>query len=210
MNIIQINKVLLHMKYLLILGLIPMFYSCTSQKSLLSIPDNQRIEIDYPNYKLFQATLTNRSSKDLKVSVLSKQNQEQIRGFGLEGRATAEVMVETENKLMLTNQNNSSLRVALKVRPISQPLSVSTEETISFILKNNSSEVIPLFIPDVMNPNLEPFSESKVQLKIGQEILFRLKAKKYVLLKVSKAIKTGAKIDISKRLQKRKQELGLN
>ena len=49
-----------------------------------------------------------------------------------------------------------------------------------------------------MNPNLSPFSNSGVSLKIGQEILFREKGKKYVLLVVDNNIKQDDKIDVGK------------
>jgi biopolymer transport protein ExbD len=60
-----------------------------------------------------------------------------------------------------------------------------------------------------MNPNLSPFSESRVELALGQEILFRENKKKYVLLKVDDQIKNGDVIEVSALLKKRKKELGL-
>ena len=96
------------------------------------------------------------------------------------------------NEVILTQESNST-----------------NTETRNFILKNASVKSIPLIIPNVMNPNLSPFSESRVELALGQEILFRENKKKYVLLKVDDQIKNGDVIEVAALLKKRKKELGL-
>ena len=60
-----------------------------------------------------------------------------------------------------------------------------------------------------MNPNLSAFSNSGVDLKIGQEIFFKVKAKRYLLLTVNNDIGPGSKVDVPKLIKQRKQELGL-
>jgi len=55
-----------------------------------------------------------------------------------------------------------------------------------------------------MNPNLSPFSDSGVDLVVGQEILFKEKGKRYLLLKVDSSIK-----NVSKVLKSRRKSLGL-
>ncbi|MDB9931400.1 hypothetical protein OAD28_01595 [Flavobacteriales bacterium] len=80
---------------------------------------------------------------------------------------------------------------------------------VSFYLTNTSSESIPLLIPSVMNPNLSPNSSSAVVLSIGQQVYFKYKGKKYILIEVDKSIKKGDKIEVSELLKKRKEELGL-
>jgi len=86
----------------------------------------------------------------------------------------------------------------------------ANEETyIRFTLANNSNEDIPLIIPTVMNPNLSPNSRSGVDLRIGQEILFKSGTKKYVLLTVDENIENGAVLDVAKLLSEKKKELGL-
>ena len=60
-----------------------------------------------------------------------------------------------------------------------------------------------------MNPNLSPYSKSGVELKIGQEIIFKAKGKKYVLLQVDASISDGDIIDVAKLLKEKKAELGL-
>lgn len=61
---------------------------------------------------------------------------------------------------------------------------------VNFTLRNETEKSIPLRIPEVMNPNLSPMSNSGVTLKVGQEIYFYPKGKsifkkKELLLKVT-------------------------
>jgi biopolymer transport protein ExbD len=77
----------------------------------------------------------------------------------------------------------------------------------SFTLRNNSAKSIPLQIPGVMNPNLSPFSNSGVDLKMGQEIFFTYKGKKRILLIVDENINHGDVVDVSKLLKERKKEI---
>ena len=80
---------------------------------------------------------------------------------------------------------------------------------ISFTMRNETAQSIPLIIPGVMNPNLSPFSNSRVRLKIGQQINFRKGLKTYTLLTVSPAIEEGAVLEIGTLLKEKKIELGL-
>lgn len=91
----------------------------------------------------------------------------------------------------------------------SSQIEVSNKK-ISFYLTNDSEKSIPLLIPSVMNPNLSPNSSSSVVLRIGQEVFFKYKLKRYLLIKVDDSIKSGDKIEVSELLSKRKKELGLN
>lgn len=85
-------------------------------------------------------------------------------------------------------------------------IATTTAESVSFTLRNNSLKSIPLIIPGVMNPNLSPKSNSGVSLKIGQEILFRYKGKKRVLLVVSSELE-GKKLDVAKLIREKKKEI---
>ena len=81
-------------------------------------------------------------------------------------------------------------------------------QSVSFTLKNNTISSIPLIIPNVMNPNLSPFSSSGVTLKIGQKIFFRHRGKKYLLLEVSEE-QRDKKIAVEKLIRERKKKLKL-
>ena len=63
-------------------------------------------------------------------------------------------------------------------------------------------------IPGIMNPNLSPVSNSGVTLRVGQEIYFKNRKKKYILLIVDESLE-GQKLDVPKLIKKRKKELDL-
>ena len=122
------------------------------------------------------------------------------------GRATISVP-----SLALVQISNTPAKAEIAINPISLPAPEENPEDlhIGFTLRNETAQSIPLIIPGVMNPNLSPFSNSGVRLKIGQQINFRQGLKTYTLLTVSHAIEEGAVLEIGARLQEKKIELGL-
>lgn len=207
------------MRVTILLSFLVLATAC-STSTVLVIPGNQSVEIDYKDYPSYNAELKNKSMRSVEVAVLNKVSGEQVRGFGL-GISNETIMIEQENKLVLSNSSNRPLKVKVG---ITERKSTSTKKTttqketvvvkekpvyIEFTLLNKSGKSIPLIIPNVMNPNLSPFSSSGVSLKIGQEILFRSKGKKYVLLVVDETIKNGDKLDVGKLLKEKKEALGL-
>lgn len=77
---------------------------------------------------------------------------------------------------------------------------------VSFKLTNPTAKSIPLKIPNVMNPNLSPFSTSGVDLKIGQKIYFKYRGKRRLLLEVSKK-NDGQSLNVAKLIRQRKKEI---
>lgn len=199
------------MKSVIILISISLAISCSAQKNSVHIPAKQNIQIDYPDYPLWMASITNKSMAGIEVAVVSKSNQDTLRGFGLGLKGKADVMVERDAYLCLLNHNDKSVELNIGVSEhdpvvLDKP-AASTYR--SFTLRNNSAESIPLIIPDVMNPNLSPFSNSGVDLRVGQEILFKEKGKRHVLLVVDESIAQGDTLDVSKLMIERRKELGL-
>ena len=183
--------------------------ACSAPKNSVHIPANQTIEMDYPQYGLWMASLKNKSMVGVDIHVINKSTKDTIRGFGLNLKGQADVMVERDAYLCIVNTSDSG--VDLKIGISEQDpviMQKPAEDTYrSFTLRNNSATSIPLLIPDVMNPNLSPFSNSGVDLKMGQEILFKYKGRKRVLLIVDESISHGDTIDVSKLLTARKAEI---
>ncbi|MEM6629388.1 MAG: hypothetical protein AAF694_06925 [Bacteroidota bacterium] len=198
------------MKHLLFSLILVACCSCASTDLLVKIPPQQSIEIDLPAYERYDATLRNQSLNDVEVKVLNKSTDEALRGFGLAGKGKATVFVEKSGKLVLNNPTDSPKGVKISIIETEVPQVDPNRKAITFTLANNTAKSIPLIIPTVMNPNLSPFSKSGVDLKIGQEIIFRAKGKKHVLLVVDQTIEDGEVIDVAKLLKERKKELGLN
>ena len=84
----------------------------------------------------------------------------------------------------------------------------SPKDYTSFTLRNNSAKSIPLNIPSVMNPNLSPFSNRGVSLKIGQEIFFYENKKKQLLLTVTSDLE-GDTLIVNELIKQRREELKL-
>jgi len=56
--------------------------------------------------------------------------------------------------------------------------------SVALTFRNTSERSIPLQIPGVMNPNLNPKSNSGVDLKGGQEVFFTYRGRKTLLLRI--------------------------
>lgn len=85
----------------------------------------------------------------------------------------------------------------------------NSSDKVSFTIRNNTTESIPLIIPNVMNPNLSPNSDSKVTLNLGQQIYFKNGLKRYVLLEVNNDIGNNDIIDVAQLIITCKKELDL-
>ncbi|MEO1448655.1 MAG: hypothetical protein AAFV07_03960 [Bacteroidota bacterium] len=197
------------MRYVILLAVASLLCACSATSSVVYVPANQSLEVDLPNYPMYEATLKNTSLTGLGVGVLNKCNDEFIRGFGLGTKGKVEVMVDQEAKLVFKNESNKGIKIRMRHREVDPSVMERPDGMISFTLANNSAKSIPLLIPSVMNPNLSPFSKSGVDLKIGQEILFRENGKRHVLLVVNNEIDEGEVIDVGKLLKERRVELGL-
>lgn len=183
--------------------------SLTAQHSTLLIPAGQSVEVDYADMGLYEAKLKNQSTRQVSVQVRNKNSNEAIRGFGLAGQGKAVVIVEADAKLVLSNDAKTDVQVKVSPSPRKAEEAYPSGKRVIFTLINSSAKSIPLLIPTVMNPNLSPFSRSGVDLKMGQEILFREGGRKYMLLVVDDSIESGVEIDVTKRLKARREELGL-
>jgi hypothetical protein len=84
-------------------------------------------------------------------------------------------------------------------------------QNIPMTFHNGSFKSIALIIPGVMNPNLNPFSNSGVGLEVGQKVYFfpnKKKNKKELLFVVDKTFKRDTILEIDQLIEKRKKELG--
>ena len=195
---------------LFLLSAVFVFMSCSTGKMVVQVPANDSIEIDYPEYQSYKAVLKNSLLTDVEVKVLNRETGEQISGFGLNNNSKVHVNIVENAKLVLVNDSGKDTKLKMSVKEEKMSISkTDTRKYIRFTLRNNTAKSIPLIIPTVMNPNLSPFSNSRVDLKVGQKVLFRAKGKKHVLLVISRNIKDGEVLDVAKLLKERKKELGL-
>jgi hypothetical protein len=181
-----------------------------SQSSTLSIPSNSSIELEDNNYDLngldiFGLNLKNKSLSTIGVRVENKITGEFTSGFGLGPLGKERVVINKGDVVIFSNNTQKSVKLKTTYFiPQEENNFISKEtESISFTLNNSSLKSIPLIIPNVMNPNLSPLSNSGVDLKIGQEIFFKNKGKKILLLRVSDKIKEGEIIDVNELIKKK-------
>lgn len=196
------------MKFLSTLALV-LFSIIGHTQTNLTIAPNQSLQLNYPTIEDLAIEIKNLSNQPLDIATIQTVSGEQLSGFGLapKGRAT----ISVPSLALLQISNNSPAKAEIAINPISLPAPEENPEDlyISFTLRNETAQSIPLIIPGVMNPNLSPFSNSGVSLKIGQQINFRQGLKTYTLLTVSPAIEKGAVLEIGALLKEKKIELGL-
>jgi len=167
----------------------------------------ETVKLSYEEFEKFNVKIKNTSTKQIKVTVNEKSNGDQVKGFGLPGKNNAIVQVENGRELQLKNNSAKSITIELSFVERKVKKEDPKTEYVKFTLRNSSAKTIPLIIPNVMNPNLSAFSNSGVRLKIGQEILFKYKGRKRVLLVVTDDIKDGDKIEVSALRKERIKEL---
>lgn len=185
---------------------------CTSflvAQSNVNVPAGESVVLRFSDHDAFEATLKNKGFKSVHVAVVSQDTKKQLRGFGLDKFGKAKVMVEGTSDLVLENKSNKDVVVNVTDVPVSMDVFKKPKNAVNFTLRNNSQKSIPLIIPTVMNPNLSPQSNSGVTLKMGQEIFFKAKGKKQVLLIVDDTIQEDDVIDVASLLSIRKKELGI-
>jgi len=185
------------------------FTACGPTKTLIIVPSGETVKVDLPDYDASIVNLRGQGGSKLNVAVRNDEGDKQVRGFGLGARGQVEVIVESENELVLINESNTDTKVKLFTEEGRRPAPPMASGSVNFTLRNNRPTSIPLIIPSVMNPNLSPFSSSGVSLKYGQEILFREKGKRYVLLVVDESISEGQVLDVGELLKQRRREEGL-
>ena len=192
------------MKYLLLLQFLLFSFLSFSQSITLYIPPNSSIELDDNNYDLngldiFGLKIKNKSLSTIGVRVENKITGEFTSGFGLGPLGKEGIVISKGDVVIFSNNTQKSIKLKTTYFiPQEENNFISKEtESISFTLNNSSLKSIPLIIPNVMNPNLSPLSNSGVDLKIGQEIFFKNKGKKILLLRVSDKIKEGEIIDVN-------------
>ncbi len=167
-------------------------------KEKVKIDALNSVELTYDEFKAYDVRISNSSGKPIDVSVLDPRTKKQLQGFGL--GPMGNVVISVGEGQILKLKNNTVKDVSLSITFIERKVKEekkSAKERVNFTLHNSSLKSIPLIIPGVMNPNLSPISNSGVALEIGQEIYFKNKGKKTLLLVVDEKIQNGSKIDVA-------------
>ena len=174
-------------------------------RSILIIPPKQLVQINYPNYKGLNIKIWNESRLVINVFTRNKLTDSLQKSFELKKKR--DTLVETKNGIYLQFENRylSPIKVAYALREksprknkFSKPLTFQR----AFYLENNTAQNLQLYIPGVINPKLNPFSRSGVDLTNGQKIYFDLKGRKILILTVNESISHGSRIDVADLIEK--------
>lgn len=189
-------------KLVLTIGiLVAAFQLSANQK--IEIPARKAVELTYEEFAQYDVKISNKSGKDIDVSVINPATDKQVSGFGLGPLGNATLYVAEGNVLKLKNNSSKDISISISFvdRKPSKPIAPGTE-MVQFTLHNSSLKSIPLIIPNVMNPNLSPMSNSGVSLERGQKIYLKKGLSKVLLLTVDEGIEKGDKIDVAKLIKK--------
>ena len=184
------------MKKILIGLLVMIFTGLSAQQAQIQLLGRQSIELDFVDYRFYALKLKNSSLAEIEVSIISRVSNEQVRGFGLAPKSTVEeVLIESDSYALFTNLSDKQALFSIEASPkVAAP--VTESDGVSFTLRNNTLQSIPLVIPSVMNPNLSPKSNSGVYLRYGQKVYLRRGVSKKLILTVDETIREGALIDV--------------
>ncbi len=175
-------------------------YGQKNERSKLIIPPKQIIRIDYPSLNGFNIKMWNKSKLDINISSRFRKTDSLYLTLSLERNSLA--ILDIKHGMYLEIENKYLSTLILEFTLLKSPSSVKkTKQEIipqrSFYLENNTSQIIPLKIPGVMSPKLEPFSRSGVDLLNGQEVYVDLNGEDVLILTVTKDIPHGARIDLA-------------
>jgi len=178
-----------------------------SAKERVIVPAASSIELTYPEFAEYDVRVFNKSTKQVAVSTINPAKNQKVSSFGLGGLGSESLFIAAGNVLKLENTSSKDITVLLHfVTRKERPYTKIAGEAIPFTLHNSSQKAIPLVIPNVMNPNLSPMSNSGVALKPGQKIYYKKGLSKELLLIVDDCIHPGDKIDIARLIEKLEQQ----
>ena len=107
--------------------------------------------------------------------------------------------------LQFTNRFLTSLKVEYTLEKenlvIKKKRKVLTPQR-AFYLENNTSQILQLHIPGVINPKLNPFTRSGVDLQNGQKVYLKMRDEKLLILTVTDRISNGDRFDLATLINK--------
>lgn len=195
------------MKYIVLIASLVFGIGSGICQEQISIKKNSSVELTFEEFETSIVQLKNKLGQSIDVKVEDATTKKWIKGFGLGPMGKVFVDVKPGQVLILTNDSKKNAEVTLNFVKREAPKEVvASTQMITFTLHNSSAKSIPLVIPTVMNPNLSPFSNSGVKLKIGQKIYYRKNGKKKLLLEVDDTISDGDKLDVAKLIKELEKE----
>jgi len=196
------------MKLLAFLALILLSSFLEPQKRIVNVPSGEVVELRFSAEESTEVTIHNLLNSTLQVQVQQDSNREFVKGFGLDQNSKEMIWVESDEILILKNDSEKTIEVSYE-KSTDGSKEDQQSDGVNLTFHNGSMVSIPLFIPGVMNPNLNPKSNSSVTLKYGQRVYFKEKGKQYLLFEVDQNFINGDILEIQDLIKARKKQLGL-
>ena len=173
------------------------FFSNVQAQERLEIPAQDSIVYMLPEGDYNSVSLHNKSDKELRVQIINLENSKETGGFGLAAQGKVAVALNPKKGLRLLNPSAEEVRVLCRAQKQTETTPPPPNlKQIDFTLVNSSAKSIPLIIPNVMNPNLSPFSKSGVRLAVGQKIYLKKGISRKLLFEVPDSLSNGTQLDV--------------
>ena len=173
------------------------FFSYVQAQERLEIPAQDSIVYMLPEGDYNSVSLHNKSDKELRVQIINLENSKETGGFGLAAQGKVAVALNPKKGLRLLNLSAEEVRVVCRAQKQTETTPAQPNlKQIDFTLVNSSAKSIPLIIPNVMNPNLSPFSKSGVRLAVGQKIYLKKGISRKLLFEVPDSLSNGTQLDV--------------
>ena len=173
------------------------FFSNVQAQERLEIPAQDSIVYMLPEGDYNSVSLHNKSDKELRVQIINLENSKETGGFGLAAQGKVAVALNPKKGLRLLNPSADEVRVLSRAQKQTETTPTPPNlKQIDFTLVNSSAKSIPLIIPNVMNPNLSPFSKSGVRLAVGQKIYLKKGISRKLLFEVPDSLSNGTQLDV--------------
>ena len=173
------------------------FFSTVQAQERLEIPAQDSIVYMLPEGDYNSVSLHNKSDKELRVQIINLENSKETGGFGLAAQGKVAVALNPKKGLRLLNPSAHEVRVLCRAQKQTETTPAQPNpKQIDFTLVNSSAKSIPLIIPNVMNPNLSPFSKSGVRLAVGQKIYLKKGISRKLLFEVPDSLSNGTQLDV--------------
>ena len=175
------------------------------EKSHLIIPSKQIVRVDYPLYKGYSVKIWNKSNFDIDVSTHNRNTDSLSKDLVVEKKSSIQITIDKAMYLQFTNRFLTSLKIEYTLEKgnlaIKKKRKVLTPQR-AFYLENNTSQILQLHIPGVINPKLNPFTRSGVDLQNGQKVYLKMMDEKLLILTVTDRISNGDRFDLATLINK--------
>ncbi len=168
-------------------------------RSTIIIPPKQVVVINYPLLKGYTIKLWNESNFDVEVSARNQETDSIYKSISVAKNKQTRFNIDHDQYLQLENRFFASLKIEYIIfkGPPGKGNKTTSARTAGFYLVNTTRQTLPIHIPGIMSPRLSPFTNTGVELPLGQKIFLKTPQENLLILTVTDTIQKGARIDVA-------------